>query len=340
LFPLNSAAIQHDTQVRSLAPVFVVGSARSGNTLLYHTLLSSGVFANYRGEPAVFDLIAPKFGNLASRHNRERMLATWLRSMMYRVSGVERDSIRERILNQCHSRGDFLRILMGEVARSQGLNRWAVWGPDNLLCMTSIKAEIPDALFIHVIRDGRDVALSTFREGWIAPFPWDRKQGLLAAALHWKWKLEHGIRSGLHLGPDYLEVYFEDLIANTEETLAQISGFIAYDLDLGEIRRRSVGTLATPNSTFREEILTNSFQPVGRWRHVLSVAEVKTLECGIGPLLQRLGYSLACHEIAQPSFQQCLSQVLYPQYFSAKQWLKLHTMFGRLTSVERLALTQ
>ena len=58
-------------------------------------------------EPAVFDLIAPKFGNLASRHNRERMLATWLRSMMYRVSGLERNSIRERILNQCQRRGDF-----------------------------------------------------------------------------------------------------------------------------------------------------------------------------------------------------------------------------------------
>ena len=325
---------------RSRAPVFVVGSARSGNTLLYHTLLSSGVFANYRGEPAIFDLIAPKFGNLASRPNRERMLATWLRSMMYRVSGLERDSIRERILNECHSRGDFLRILMGEVARSQGLNRWAVWGPDNLLCMTSIKAEIPDALFIHVIRDGRDVALSMYREGWIAPFPWDRKRGLLAAALHWKWKVEHGIRSGLRLGSDYLEVYFEDLVAKTEETLARISGFIASDLDPSQIRQRSVGTLATPNSTFQEEILVNNFQPVERWRHILSVAEVNTLECGIGPLLQRLGYTLACREIAQPSFQQCLSQALYPRYFSAKQWLKLHTIFGRMISVERLELTQ
>jgi hypothetical protein len=337
---LNSPAIQHNTQVRSLAPVFVVGSARSGTTLLYHTLLSSGVFANYRGEPAIFDLIAPKFGNLASRPNRERMLATWLRSMMYRVSGLEREFIRERILNECHSRGDFLRILMGEVARSQGLNRWAVWGPDNLLCMTSIKAEIPDALFIHVIRDGRDVALSMYREGWIAPFPWDSKRGLLAAALHWKWKVEHGIRSGLHLGPDYLEVYFEDLVANTGETLARISGFIASDLDPSQIRRRSVGTLATPNSTFQEEIQVNNFQPVERWRHILSVAEVKTLECGIGPFLQRLGYPLACHEIAQPSFQQCLSQVLYPRYFSAKQWLKLHTILGRMTSLERLELTQ
>jgi len=52
---------------------------------------------------------------------------------------------------------------MDEIARSQGLCRWALWGPDNLLCMDSIKSELPDALFIHIIRDGRDVALSLDR---------------------------------------------------------------------------------------------------------------------------------------------------------------------------------
>src|SRR5579864_7442070 len=143
---------------RASAPIFIVGSARSGNTLLYHTLLSSGTFANYRGEPAVFDLISPKFGSFASRRNRERIAAIWLRSRMFRISGLDRDFIAEKIVQHCHSRGEFLRIMMDEIARSQGLRRWAVWGPDNLLCMNSIKTELPDALFIHIIRDGRDVA--------------------------------------------------------------------------------------------------------------------------------------------------------------------------------------
>jgi LPS sulfotransferase NodH len=324
---------------RADAPVFIVGSARSGNTLLYHTLLSSGGFANYRGEPAVFDLIAPKFGSLAVRRNRERLLTTWLRSEMYRISGLEPDAIRDRVLNECRGRGDFLRIVMSEVARSQGLKRWAVWGPDNLLYMTSIKAEIPDALFIHVIRDGRDVAVSMCREGWIASFPWDRKQGLLTAALHWKWKVEHGIRSGRHLGADYIEVHFEDLVANRLNTLARVSSFLAQDLDASQIRRHAVGTLAAPNSTFQGEVRGDNFQPVERWRHILSAVELATLESSIGPLLQSLGYALETDRIAQPGLRQRLAQALYPRYFDVKQWLKLNTVLGRMTSVERLHLT-
>ena len=257
---------------------------------------------------------------------------------MYRVSGLEQDCIRDRIVNGCQSRGDFLRIVMGEVARSQGLNRWAVWGPDNLLYMTSIKAEVPDALFIHVIRDGRDVAASMYREGWIPPFPWDQKQGLLAAALHWKWKVERGIRGSHHLGADYIELRFEDLVANPHDTMARVAGFIGQDLDASTIRQRAVGTLAVPNSTFQEEVRINRFQPVGRWRNLLSLMELKTLESSIGTLLQRLGYELEAGEIARPRFQQCLAQALYPLYFDTKQWLKSHTVLGRMTSLERLHL--
>jgi hypothetical protein len=337
---LNRHVIQGACSARNHAPVFIVGCARSGNTLLYHMLLSSGAFADYRGEPAVFDLIGPRFGNLASRRNRERLMRTWLRSEMFRISGLEPQSFRDRILKECQSRGDFLRILMGEVARSQGVSRWAVWGPDNLLCMNFIKTEIPDALFIHVIRDGRDVAVSMHREAWIKPFPWDRKEGVLAAALHWKWKVERGIQSGRQLRPDYLEVHFEDLLANPRETLASISGFIAQDLDATQICQRPVGTLAVPNSTFQEEVRLNTFQPVERWRRILSATELKTVESSIGPLLRRLGYAQETSEIEKPCFQQCLAQVLYPWYFDAKQWLKLHTALGRITSVDRLHLAQ
>jgi Sulfotransferase family len=334
-----SSAVRLSTQARSQAPVFVVGSARSGNTLLYHTLLASGRFANYRGEPAVFDLIGPKFGNLASRFNRERLLSTWLRSEMFRVSGLEKNFIRDRILHACRSRGDFLRIVMDEVARSQGLERWAVWGPDNLVHIRSIKEEVPEALFIHIIRDGRDVALSMCREGWIRPFPWDRNKRLLVAALHWKWKVEHGLQNGRRLGPDYLEVRYEDLVIDSQETLTQIGRFIAQDLDASRIQKRPLGTLSVPNTTFQEEVQRNAFRPVERWRRLLTAAELQTLESNIGPLLEHLGYKLENATIPQFFAQEFLARTMYPQYFELKRWLKLHTVLGRMTSVERLHLS-
>ncbi len=232
-------------------PVFVVGSARSGTTLLYHSLLSSGGFADYRTEPAVFDLLIPKFGDLNKLANRRRLMQVWLRSYQYRISGVRRDQLEARILSECRNGGDFLRIVMDEIAQAQNVDRWAVWGPDNLLHLTAIAKALPDALFIHMIRDGRDVAVSMNKEGWIRPFPWDHERQLLVAALHWKWKVERGRRAGAKVSPRYIEIRFEDLVSTPENTLAHIGRFIGQDLDYSQIRNNPVGTLRNPNSTFR-----------------------------------------------------------------------------------------
>jgi len=66
------------------APVFVVGCPRSGTTLLYHMLLSSGGFAVYRAESNVFNLLSPRFGDLGVRKNRQRLMNIWLRTGMLR----------------------------------------------------------------------------------------------------------------------------------------------------------------------------------------------------------------------------------------------------------------
>src|SRR5438445_5502651 len=52
---------------RGKAPVFVLGCGRSGTTLLYHMLLSSGNFAIYRTESNVINLLEPRFGDLRDR---------------------------------------------------------------------------------------------------------------------------------------------------------------------------------------------------------------------------------------------------------------------------------
>jgi hypothetical protein len=63
---------------RENAPVFVVGCPRSGTTLLYNMLLSSGGFAVYLAESNVFNLLVPRFGDLSVRANRERLMDAWL----------------------------------------------------------------------------------------------------------------------------------------------------------------------------------------------------------------------------------------------------------------------
>jgi hypothetical protein len=320
-------------------PIFVVGSARSGNTLLYHTLLSAGGFAVYRAEPAVFDLLALKFGNLKLLENRRKLMSVWLQTYTCAASGLNQDHIKNKILNECESCGDFLRILMSEVARSQRVDRWAVWGPDNLLYMPWIKEELPDARFIHMIRDGRDVAVSMNTEGWIRPFPWDKERSLLVAALHWQWKVRHGRQLGRRVLPDYLEVRFEDLVTRNRETLLKISKFIGHDLDYDRIRKTAIGTLSNPNSSFRKDAGAD-YGPIGRWKQLLSSDDITRIESLIGSLLEELDYPLAASGSAPPHFRWWAMGLLYPWFFDTKQWLKLHTPLRRFVRTGRLRLGQ
>src|SRR5579864_2019768 len=88
---------------RSKAPVFVLGCPRSGTTVLYHMLLSAGGFANYRSESNVFNILVPRFGGMRSAGSRRRLMEAWVRSMLFRVSGLDAAEITARIIADCRN---------------------------------------------------------------------------------------------------------------------------------------------------------------------------------------------------------------------------------------------
>src|SRR6202161_1674182 len=85
-------------RARSKAPVFVIGCSRSGTTLLYHMLLSSGNFAIYRMESQIFTLLEPRFRPLTKLQNRRRMLDVWYGTRLYERSGLVPADIEPRII--------------------------------------------------------------------------------------------------------------------------------------------------------------------------------------------------------------------------------------------------
>ena len=139
---------------------------------------------------------------------------------------------------------------MDAMGRKQGMERWADCTPDHLLAMQRIKETIPDALVIHIIRDGRDVALSLERQHWIRTLPWDRGKELQAAALYWEWVINKGRENGKALGADYKEIHYEDLVQSPQEVLAGIGEFIGQELDYAKIQRVGIGSISRPNSFF------------------------------------------------------------------------------------------
>jgi hypothetical protein len=321
---------------RAKAPVFILGCPRSGTTFLYHTILSSGNFAVYLAESGVFNMIAPAFGDLRSRANRKRLMDAWLRSDHFKKSGIRADEIRAEVLSECRNAGDFLRIFMERIAQDQGVGRWADNTPNHLLYIAQIKATIPNALIIHIIRDGRDVAMSLHRSDWGWQgyrFPWDREHGLLVSALYWEWIVRRGRTCGRRLGSDYLEVRYEDLVRQPRETLKVLSAFIHHELDYERIQRNGIGTVKSPNSSFKDLDQHDAFSPIGRWKG-LSGVESDRMEALLGPLLEDLGYELSGSVTVD--FTARRLRAFYSLYRDVKQVLKRSRLSKFLICKDRL----
>jgi hypothetical protein len=319
---MNSSAIP-----RNKRPVFVLGSPRSGTTLLYHMLLSAGNFAIYRTESNVFNLLAPRFGDLSVERNKQELMKVWLRSKLFERSGLNGPAIESKVIAECRNSGDFLRIVMGEMCRQQGVERWADCTPDHLLYLDEIKKTIPEALVIHIVRDGRDVALSLEKQGWIRPFPWDRDKGVLIAGLYWEWIVTEGRKNGRLWGQDYTEIHFEDLITNPRPTLAKLSEFIAQDLDYDRIQKVGVGSVSDPNTSFKANG-NASFNPVGRWKTQFTPDALAEFEYEVGSTLKELGYELGALS-GRNGPHSSGRRAAYRALYGGKLWLKRKTPLGR-----------
>ena len=100
-------------------------------------------------------------------------LREWLRSRAFEISGLSANEIEAKVMAECSNGSDFIRTVMNDVASKQGVDRWIDSTPTNIPHMLRISRDFPEVRFIHIIRDGRDVALSLEKRSWSRPLPWD-----------------------------------------------------------------------------------------------------------------------------------------------------------------------
>jgi hypothetical protein len=311
-------------------PVFVVGCPRSGTTLLYSLLVAAGGFAFYRKETFFFDVVRrfPAFSTAAAR---ERFIESFLQGYLGKVPGLEVEPLVRRAAATSRTPQEFLPRLMNAITESQGMARWLEGTPAHVLYMQEIVEAVPDALFVHVIRDGRDVAISTDKQGWVPTLPWDAARRLGVSALFWEWMVERGRAYGRSHPANYLELRFEDLMADPPGALARVGAFIDHDLDWDRIQQNPVHAMFKPNTSFREERGHPDFNPVGRWKDKCSPDDLRLCEALVRPLLGELGYQLACPRPGGALRARARAMRLeYLTYFSAKQFLKARTPVGRV----------
>jgi len=313
-------------------PVFIVGCPRSGTSFLYHLLLSAGGFAEFRTQMNVYDVLEPIYGKLKVAKNRKAAIREWLRSKAFLVSGIDPVQIEAKVMAECQGAGDFLRIVMDEVAGNQNVDRWIDSTPTNVPHMLRIQHDFPDAVFLHIIRDGRDVALSLDKRSWSRPLPWDRNRSLAAAGLYWEWIVRKARKLGEALGPNYLEVRYEELVADPVRALVRVADVLGRELDYVRIQQASIGSVGKPLTAFKEDLLEGRFAPVGRWKEKFPAEQLLEFEALVGDYLEELGYELS-GPAGRPrsALSERRMRFIYGGYYELKQWAKIHTPLSRLT---------
>lgn len=130
----------------------------------------------------------------------------------------------------------------------------------------------PEARFVHLLRDGRDVARSCIGMGW-AGNVWHGAGRWIEAEALW---------DGLQTRIDparRMELGYEELIRNPERELARVCAFLGTDFDAGMLDYSKDSSYERPDPKL-----------IGQWKKKLSPDELALLEARIGPLLRRKGY--------------------------------------------------
>ena len=185
---------------------------------------------------------------------------------------------------------DTVRRLYALVAASQGKPRYADKTPSHVLYLPRLGRLFPEARFVHLIRDGRDVALSYRSVAW-------GPTTVPEAAVRWRRSVRRGRRDGQRLGPDrYREIRYEALVTDPERVLRDLCPFLEIDWDdaMLQYHERADAVIAATRFPDAHQRLLLPPQPGLRdWRTEMAAEDVDSFEAIAGELLDELGYGRA-----------------------------------------------
>lgn len=292
-------------QARGTMPV-VVGCPRSGTTLLTVMLDSHPAMAMLP-ETAFLPHLAPLAAKPGGPSLPEffRLVTTdrWGRSNWNDI-GIDRLVYWRRLCElETFSLTAALRVLYGIYADALGKPLFGEKTPADTHCMPLIEALLPEARFIHLIRDPRDVVLSINKTS-IARSVEETAQvwvDAVSVARESAGQVRH-----------YHEVLFEDLVRNPEDQLHAVCRFLDLPYSSRMLEYEASGArhvnhlgdrmhsslLAMVPRERRAELhpnLTRPLQPdrVAYWRQEMSERDCATVEAVAGPLMRSVGYRLA-----------------------------------------------
>lgn len=306
-------------------PVYIVSSPRAGSTLL-RLILDNQPNIAIPPPGYLFNLIFPylySYGDLTSESNFRELVEDILETPTVKRWPIEVGA--DEIVSAAGEERSFAFIyeyLHKAYAALSGKSRWGQKSPRNGVWMEEIRALFPGAQFIHLIRDGRDVAIDLADAGF-----WP--DTLHGGAVRWR----DCMRAVAALAPNFgadtlLEVRYEDLCEDPEAILKGICKFLGEEFDpllLQHHKSSSAkGWSKDPTHAAVGKPITTEF--VGMYERRLPTRDRAAIEALIGPELRQAGYPVDDNPEPMPGFLEAqlieADMVSGLDKFQFKAWYK------------------
>jgi hypothetical protein len=288
-------------------PVFIVGAARSGTTLL-KTMLDRHPDVAIPPESHFIPYLwarRRRYGSQGRIYHQQRLLRD-LASTRFRHWGLSIDAVRDEMASTVSERfPDAVEAIYLAYAHSRGKGRWGDKTPRYVARMELLADLFPHARFVHIVRDGRDVALSVLDL---------RKLHTHAAtaAFFWRRRVKQGRNAARMLAPGrYLEVHYEDLIDDPASSMRIICTFLHLPFHPVLLQRDDDALSRIPghHHGMHSRIALPPTRGLRDWRSQMADSEVAEFEAIAGRELSTMGYEL--------------SGVRPPQLAKVRAWIRM-----------------
>jgi hypothetical protein len=276
-------------------PLIVLGVGRSGTTLLR-------VMLDRNSELAIpyETFFVPQ---LAHRHGRRPRLDKFLDDLARLRTlydwGVTPADVRPR-LREGMTISEAIAAIFETYAERQGKPRWGDKTPLYMQQLPLLERVFPDAIWVHLVRDGRDAALSFLElpEGF-AGKTWAQPRTAAQFAARWRTEILSARRLGRHAGDRYLELRYEDLVARPEEELRRVCEHASLPWEEGMLDHTRVSDAA--NMPEHRNLAQPPTPGLRDWRSQMSHEDAVRFEEVAGDLLRDAGYELLAADERYPT---------------------------------------
>ncbi len=280
---------------------FVVGAPRSGTTLVRAMLNSHSTLA-IPPESHFLPRLAEAWRRAApgtTQAATEMFLGFIEREERFRLWDLPVHDVRAEIARASDADTRSLAVLLRALYRSYavraGKSRWGEKTPAYALHIPILATLLPEAVFVHVVRDGRDCALAYLTTG-IGP------TSIAKAAIMWSRHVEDARAAGARLGGGrYIEMRYEDVVSEPAREVGRLCAALGLDFERGMLDYwRDGGSIggASLQRDAHESVLRPPTPGLRDWRRDLTAGDVRVFEGRAGPTLVACGYALS----AAPGF--------------------------------------